>query len=47
VQLTEVALDVEARVLFAGDQQRGARQVDLALVASDESPESPPRLCRV
>jgi hypothetical protein len=36
-QLIEIRLDIQAQVLLAGNQQRRARQVDLALVSGDQS----------
>src|SRR5207248_2132325 len=47
VDLVQVGLWLESWVFFAGDEQRSARQVELALVGSGESSESPPRICSV
>jgi hypothetical protein len=46
IELIQVAARIEVRVLLDRDEQRGARDVDLALVAADESRQGPSRFDR-
>ena len=43
IELVQVPSRVEVRVLLDRDEQRRARQVKLALVAADQSPQRAPR----
>jgi hypothetical protein len=47
IELIQVLAQVEVRVLLDRDQQRGARDVNLALVAADEGRQGPSRFDRL